>query len=550
MPRPYAVRVTATLENRPAPAVRPSVRRGSALADRLMPALPDDRAVSWLVALAITIFGGVLRFADLARPKAVVFDETYYMKDAFSLLRWGFEKSFVDGANDKILASDGNWRTLDVFGTGPSFVVHPPVGKWTIALGEYAFGLTPFGWRFSVAALGTLAILITVRVARRLTRSTLIGAIAGFLMAIDGMAISMSRTALLDGTLMFWVLVAFACLLLDRDRTRRRLADRVWTYPDDKSAMTAIGTGLGPFTGLRPWRWAAGFALGMACATKWSGVWFVLAFGLMTVIWDVGMRRVVGVRTAEAWLGSVLEGILAAIAIVGTAVVVYVVSWSGWLLTTGGYDRQWADTNPASAMWAWVPAGLRSLLHYHAEMLNFHTHLTSPHSYQSNAWGWLLQTRPTSFFYESPTAGQSGCNVAKCSTEVVALGNPLIWWTATFALVHQSWRWFARRDWRSGAVVLAVLAGWLPWLGFQGRTIFTFYAVAFVPFLCIVLALTLGSVLGPSNALPWRRMTGGSVVALFLVSALVLSWFFYPVWTGDVIPYTAWQIRMWFPTWV
>jgi dolichyl-phosphate-mannose--protein O-mannosyl transferase len=45
-------------------------------------------------------------------------------------------------------------------------------------------------------------------------------------------------------------------------------------------------------------------------------------------------------------------------------------------------------------------------------------------------------------------------------------------------------------------------------------------------------------------------MTGGSVVALFLVSALVLSWFFYPVWTGEVIPYTAWQIRMWFPTWV
>ena len=550
MPRPYAVRVTATLEQRPTPVVHPSGTRVSTLADRLMPALPDDRAVSWLVALAITIFGGVLRFVDLARPKAVVFDETYYMKDAFSLLRWGYERSFVDGANDKILASDGNWRTLDVFANNPSFVVHPPVGKWTIALGEYAFGLTPFGWRFSMAVLGTLAVLITVRVARRLTRSTLIGAIAGFLLAIDGMAISMSRTALLDGTLMFWVLVGFACLLLDRDRTRGRLAAKVRAFRDDKSAMTEIGAGIGPFTGLRPWRWAAGFALGMACATKWSGVWFIVAFGLMTVVWDVGMRRVVGVRTAEAWLGSVLEGVLAAVAIAGTAFVVYVVSWSGWLLTTGGYDRQWAETNPATGIWSMVPAGLRSLLHYHAEMLNFHTHLTSPHSYQSNAWGWLLQTRPTSFFYESPTQGQSGCTVAKCSTEVVALGNPLIWWAATFALVHQAWRWFARRDWRSGAVVLAVLAGWLPWLGFQGRTIFTFYAVAFVPFLCIVLALSLGAILGPSDALPWRRMVGGGAVGLFLVSALVLSWFFYPVWTGEVIPYSAWQIRMWFPTWV
>jgi dolichyl-phosphate-mannose--protein O-mannosyl transferase len=516
--------------------------------------MPADRLISWLVTLGITLLAGGLRFADLARPRAVVFDETYYMKDALSLLRWGYEKTFVDGANDKILASTGNWRTIDVFGSGPSFVVHPPVGKWTIALGEYAFGLNPFGWRFMMALLGTLAVLITVRVARRLTRSTLIGALAGFLLAIDGMAISMSRTALLDGSLMFWVLVAFACVLLDRDRTRRRLAERVLTFRDDRVAMTVLGAGLGPWTGLRPWRWAAGFALGMACATKWSGVWFLVAFGLMTVIWDVGMRKVVGVRPGQAWTAAALEGILAAFAMAGTAVVVYLVSWTGWLITDGGYDRQWASTNPASPAWTWVPAALRSLWHYHAEMLNFHTHLTSPHSYQSNAWSWLLQTRPTSFFYESRDAGVDGCSVPnasdKCSTEVLALGNPIIWWAATFALVHQAWRWFSRRDWRSGAVVLAVLAGWLPWLGFQGRTIFTFYAVAFVPFLCMVLAMTLGTILGPSDATPRRRTVGASVAGSIVLLALAASWFFYPVWSGEVIPYTAWQIRMWFPTWV
>ena len=66
----------------------------------------------------------------------------------------------------------------------------------------------------------------------------------------------------------------------------------------------------------------------------------------------------------------------------------------------------------------------------------------------------------------------------------------------------------------------------------------------------LLLALSLGAILGPSDALPWRRMVGGGAVGLFLVSALVLSWFFYPVWTGEVIPYSAWQIRMWFPTWV
>ena len=360
----------------------------------------------------------------------------------------------------------------------------------------------------------------------------------------------MSRTALLDGVLMFWILVAFGCVLMDRDRTRGRMAQKVLAFRDDKAALAELGEGIGPFTGLRPWRWAAGAALGLACGTKWSGVWFLVAFGLLTVMWDVGMRRLIGVRHQQAYLGAALEGILGAVAMAGTAAVVYIASWTGWFITSGGYDRNWATTNPASGMWAVVPDALRSLWHYHAEMLNFHTHLSSPHSYQSNAWSWMLQTRPTSFYYESRDLGIDGCTAKKCSTEVIALGNPIIWWAAMGALIHQSWRWFSRRDWRSGAIVLAILAGWLPWLGFQGRTIFTFYSVAYVPFMCLALAMTLGVILGPASATPQRRMIGATVVGSIVLLTVAASWFFYPIWSAEVIPYTAWQIRMWFPTWV
>ena len=512
--------------------------------------MPGDRASSWWVAIGITAIGAVLRLVDLTRPHKVTFDETYYMKDAFSLLRWGYETGFVDKASEKILASDGNWRTLDVFTNNPAFVVHPPVGKWTIALGEYAFGLTPFGWRIMTAVLGTLAVLLIVRIGRRLTHSTLIGAIAGFLFAIDGMGIVLARTALLDGILMFWVVVAFGCVLIDRDRTRRRLAEAVRRFGDDRTAMFTLGAGIGPFTGLRPWRWAAGLALGLACATKWSGVWFLVAFGLMTVVWDIGMRRTIGVRSGKAVLGAVAEGLLAIVAMAGTAILIYIASWVGWFMTDGGYARHWAAKVPASGIWGLVPESLRSLWHYHAEMLNFNTHLSSPHSYQSNAWSWLLQARPTSFFFDSPTLGKNGCAVNKCAAEVISLGNPIIWWAGSVAIVHQSWRWFARRDWRAGAAVLAVLAGWLPWLGFQGRTIFTFYSVAFVPFLCLVLALMLGSILGPADATHRRRMLGAVGAGSIVLLALACTWFFYPIWTGQVMPYTEWHIRMWFPTWV
>src|SRR5215831_81134 len=58
-------------------------------------------------------------------------------------------------------ARPGGTQILE--GTRGEYVVHPPLGKMLIAVGEWLFGLTPFGWRFAVAVAGSLAILMTER---------------------------------------------------------------------------------------------------------------------------------------------------------------------------------------------------------------------------------------------------------------------------------------------------------------------------------------------------------------------------------------------------
>ncbi len=544
---------SAVLEPRAAAPPGPDGTWRAAVADRLWRPLPTDRALSWLVTLTITGFGAWLRWPALDRPHAFSFDETYYAKDAFSLLQFGYEREFVETANAQILASNGDPATLQgVFAAGPEYVVHPPAGKWVIAIGEHFFGVTPFGWRFMVALLGTLAVLLTIRVGRRLTRSTLVGAVAGLFVAIDGQAIVHSRTALLDPILMFWVLVAFAALLLDRDRTRALLALRVLDQPDDPAGPAAARTargGIGGSLGWRPWLWVAGVALGLACATKWSGLYFLVGFGLLALLWDIGARRTLGIR--HAWSVTLVRSVpLAVLALAVVAGVVYLASWSGWLLTDGGYFRSWAVENPATGLGGFVPDALRSLWHYHVEAYDFHRQLTTAHSYQSNPLSWPLQTRPTSYYFQSPTLGEQGCQVDKCASEVLALGNPIIWWAGALALLHQLWRWGARHDWRSGAVIVAYLAGWAPWLFFQQRTIFTFYSVAYAPFLALALAMTLGTVLGPTRATANRRAVGATVAGIVLLAAVAAAFWFYPVWTGEVIPYAQWSLRMWLPTWV
>ena len=142
----------------------------------------------WAGPVLVTLIAAVLRLVDLGRPNAIAFDETYYVKDGLSLLLFGYERGSVDGADKIILDTGGGASGLtSIFKPDASFVVHPPVGKWVIASGEQVFGVTPFGWRIAVAVLGTISILMVARIARRLTRSNLVGILAGFLLALDGM---------------------------------------------------------------------------------------------------------------------------------------------------------------------------------------------------------------------------------------------------------------------------------------------------------------------------------------------------------------------------
>jgi dolichyl-phosphate-mannose-protein mannosyltransferase len=230
---------------------------------------------------------------------------------------------------------------------------------------------------------------------------------------------------------------------------------------------------------------------------------------------------------------------------VAIAVVVYVASWSGWFLTSGGWDRQWATTHPPSI----IPAVLRSLWHYHAEAWNFHVGLNSGHAYGSNAISWPFMTRPTAFYWDSIKDGSRGCPTDNCAAEVLALSNPVIWYAALLAMIHQLWRWIGRRDWRSGAVLVGIAAGWVPWLLYLDRTIFTFYVIVYTPFLVTALAMSLGTVLGPANGPETRRRNGVVVVGVYLLLVVAAAWWFYPVWTGQVIPYESWRLRMWMPTW-
>lgn len=518
--------------------------RTEQLRSRLLGFRPTDTLWGWFWPLLLAALGGVLRFWGLGRPHQLVFDETYYVKQASSLLDHGVELRAEPGIANKVdqLFTSG---TTDVWNTTDGdMVVHPPVGKWAIALGEWIFGQdSSFGWRFTVALMGTLSILMVGRAARRMFGSTLLGAVAAFLLAFEGHHLVLSRTGILDSIVMFWALAAFCALLLDRDRTRERLARTVGDLP------VGVWPSSATWLGGRPWLWVAGLLLGLCVGTKWSGLYFVAAFGLLSVWWSLGARRAAGVRH-WARAGLLLDGPYALLALVGTTVVTYLASWTGWFRSEHGFARQWADTRPAAAGFGWVPDPLRSLLHYHSQMWDFSINLSSYHPYRLNPWGWLVQARPTSFFYEGPKKGSDGCTVEQCSKAITSIGTLPVWWLGTVALLFVAYHWLVRRDWRAGAIAAGMLGGYAPWFLYQHRTIYGFYAVAFEPWVVLAATFVLGLVLGTRHDSLRRRRWGLLAVGGFLVLSLAVFAWFWPVYTAQVVPLRDWQARMWFPSWV
>ena len=315
------------------------------------------------------------------------------------------------------------------------------------------------------------------------------------------------------------------------------------------TGAAALADGLGPGLGVRWWRLAAAVCLGLCAGVKWSGAFFLGAFLLMSVLWDVSARRGAGIRRWFA--GAALrDGLVAAVTTVPVAVAVYLASWAGWFRSTGAYDRQWAVSHP-SATWGWVPAALRSLWHYHAEMWQFNVTLHSPHPYQSNPWSWTVIGRPTDFYYKPLKLGQGGCTVAAtCARAVNPIGNPVVWWGGTIAVAVLLVCWALGRDWRAGAVLAGLAAGWLPWFHYQDRTIYTFYAVAFVPWVVLALTYCLGLLLGPRAASAERRRYGGLAAGAIVVTAVVMFAWFHPIYVAELIPQPSWADRMWLPSWI
>lgn len=274
----------------------------------------------------IVAFALITRLWNLHLPTEYYFDEVY---NAFTT---------QEIVKNNIKAYEW-FHTSSVPGTAYGWT-HPPMAKLISALGILTFGDNSFGWRVSGAVLGTGVIYLTYLIARELMPKPY-ALIASFLASLDGLILVQSRINMNDIYALFFILLTF------------------YFYLKKKRFLLSL-------------------SLGLLLATKWTGLYAILLFGIL-------------VRHPS--LIIIPAGI-------------YLLSYSHYFYLGGTWQN---------------------FIELQKQMWWYNTTLTATHTYQSAWWTWPLDLHPVWYYVNY---------LPKAIANIYALGNPIIFWAGIPAIFY------------------------------------------------------------------------------------------------------------------
>lgn len=473
--------------------------------------------------VSIFLISLALRFWGLSRFNTLVFDEVYYAVFARNYLT---HTHFFDG--------------------------HPPLSKYIIAIGIWLGNQMPFGkdsvndltgshlstfsYRWLDALTGSFIPLVIAAIAYRLTRRRSYAFIAALFAACDGLFLVESRYALNNVYLVLFGLLGQLFLLL---------------------GLSAKGK--------QRWGWLAisGIWFGASASIKWNGLWFLFgAYLLWICAWLIKLVRELRSRhkgthrqepTDVVYKPSRMPlqnltqlnllHILFNLGII--PVLFYCIIWIPHILL-----------NPEYGLWE-----------VQKEILSYHQRVggNNVHPYCSPWYTWLLMIRPVAYFYHTsrntvepvPIFPPLPAGAGKVIYDVHAMGNPILWWLSTAAillLLLLAIKGFLSRDGffkspptTSGWLVLYLVFNWLanllPWLDVK-RCTFLYHYMGSSVFAGLGIAWIVDRWLA-SNQRGLR--TAGVAVTCLIIAGFI---FWMPIYLGLPLSPEGYKLRMWLTSWI
>ena len=388
-------------------------------------------------ALAVGLWA---RTYSLGSPSSRVFDETYFPT---------FSYNYLQGV--------------------PVFDLHPPLGKFVLAAGIALLGDTPLAWRLMPALFGCALLGLGAVLGWCYTKERVGALLLAAFLASEMILVVYSRTGLLDGILLFFILAT----LLTALRVERR-GQVIWPA----------------------------VLLGLSVAVKWAALGLVVPVGY--VLWRKGLLKPFA---GALWI----------------SVIVYVlVVYVGEI--AGGTSDPWLAW---IGVWEWHLYAAGGIA------------LQVDHPWASPWWSWPLMLRPIIFFHEADTGGRL--------LTIAAIGNPVLWWSSTIAVVLSLGELVRRKvvarkpvaDHPLVPVVLGYVALLLPWVT-GTRVAFLYHYLPSYAFALLTLVYWLCRLW---KYRPW-------MVVAFATCVLVTTLFFLPMTMALPMSPESLRQRAWLESWL
>lgn len=490
-------------------------------APNFTPKLRSSHFYPWMI--GIFVFSLAIRFWGLERFNTFVFDEIYYAKFA------------------------NNYLTKT-----PFFNAHPPLSQYLIAIGIAIGEKLPFGsgvvndltgsvvkswsYRWLNALTGSFVPLVVAGLAWQLTHRSRVAILAGVLSALDGLFLVESRYALNNIYLVLFGLLGQVCFLI---AARQLSSGESWKTSFTRPSMSWM------------WMTLSGFFLGCSASIKWNGLWFLITIvGIYVLAWVFRWIDPISKNNElnnEPTLPQQITNIPAIPIVLGIAIVPVLTYYVLWIPHIA--------QNPDLQFW--ILQQKIYLYHKGSSVIG------NVHPYCSTWQTWLTMLVPVAYFYKlgiDPTEpiALDTANIpllpGASIYAVHAMGNPLMWWMTTAAIVAigitlllRLWNRLFGRGFSDSFVLVTMMVGYganlIPWMGIS-RCAFLYHYMGSSVFATLALAWW------GDRALSRQNPTLTRMVWIAIGFCVVGFIFWMPIFLGLPLDEVGYRLRMWFPSWV
>ena len=420
------------------------------------------RSFSIFFIVILTVFLYILRIYRIGEPSRYYFDEVYHAVTA---------KAYADNNP----AAYNPFAPAPKEGTAYEWL-HPPLAKLAQAGSIKIFGDTPLGWRVPSLIFGTAIIPATFTLAFVLF-GPMAAIFASLTIAFENLTYVMSRITMNDVFITFFSVCSFIFAAL---------------YTKERKFKFLILTSA---------------FLGFAVASKWSGIYAIVAVFGYLVMMTIKAKRI----SLRLLLLLIIPSFI------------YI----------GAYGQFWVQGHTLS-----------DFINLHKQIWWYQNRHDLEHSYGTTAlycvpkglngpktWcPWILDIRGVYFSYEQ---------YGEKAGYIYALGNPLIFWVGIIAVSYLLGKFIDERKKEYGFILIGYFVFWVPWI-FSPRLMFLYHYLPALPFLAIALGIALAEI----------YKSRFKILAFVIVLIFIATFFYlYPISSGWPINPAAIDRFMWLKTW-